>query len=716
MADLFVEILSEEIPAWMQAAAEKQLADAMPKALHSARLGGELHKSWSGPRRLAVAIGKVNPHQEAWVEERRGPRVDAPAKAIDGFRASLGASSVKIDERDTPKGRFLFATINHEERSTSQILPQIINGIIDDFSWPKSQRWGRGKTLWIRPVRRITVIFDGQGVDGRYDLSGGEGIDYGCHSVGHRFLAPSPIDLSGEGDIVERYEVLLKDRYVLVSRDDRRAAIEKGFKRLEGDAKVKIIRDEVLLKEVIGLVEWPNPLMGTIDNSFRKMPWTISAEVMWNHQKYFATGEFGRSLDPHFIVVSNMENDQERNKTIISGNERVLRARLNDARFFWERDKKIGIESFAEDLEKINFFEGLGTMEDKTERLKALSKALYERSTDLCDVNEKEKNDINEAARLAKADLMSNIVNEFPKLRGGIGFYLAHRKINGDNAGDSEGDKVIPEAIAMHYKPVGSEDGIPLGKIAQIVALADKIDTLVGFFGIGKRPTGSGDPYALRRAALGVIRILVEGKISLDLKEVCVEAHKLYPQKSIQNCRDDLVYFIHERLLAWLRDKHGISPDHVKAAIGVEALSGNIWHLKQVAEELSVLFNRPDGARLIEVYRRINNILEAANHNGGAVDKNLLIDPAEINLHQALEKLPLIKDANFEKIKERIAGLDHLCEPIDDFFKQVLVNDPKPRVRTNRFALLAKIRTLMLEVADFSMIESVGTQGGAPKE
>ena len=687
MAELFLELLSEEIPARMQEAAEKMLADAVADGLAGSGLaGGRLSlRSWSGPRRLAVCATEVAPVQPDRSAERRGPRADAPKQAIDGFLKSAGVSRNEAEVRQTPKGDFLFAVIDRKGEPAGSVLPGLVTGVLSGFTWPKEMRWNRSRHGWIRPLHRITALLDGKALDGNLDLGGGVEIAFGNASTGHSMMAPEPFPMTG----ADQYEQELEKRFVIASRARRMDIIQDQLRGLAGKNGLALRDDPGLLAEVAGLVEFPNALLGRIDGSFMELPEEILVTSMRSHQKYFAFKDGKGKLAPVFATVANMAPDKERDATIIAGNERVLRARLADAEFFWGLDRAEGLESMASRLGSIMFFEKLGTMADKSGRIAGLAAAMAEASPADLDADPAAAR---RAGLLAKADLASQTVGEFPETQGVIGGYLA----DGDMA----------EAIAGHYSPQGPDDAIPETGLGRVVALADKIDTLVGFFGIGLAPTGSKDPHALRRAALGVIRIVIESGMVLPLAPVLDEARKGYNLKAVPG---ELMGFLHDRLKVWLRER-GVRHDIVAAVVRPgHARADDLTHLFRMAEALTRMLGTDDGKGLLAGYTRTAKILAAeekkdGSHHGKPVDSALLKAAEEKALFKAVEAMGKPVESTDEAIG-RMESLGKLRARIDDFFEAVVVNDGDPKVRDNRLNLLGRIRDQMDGIADFSAIE-----------
>ena len=688
MAELFLEVFGEEIPARMQVAAEQRMAETLSKALKDAGLGGDAPRSWSGPRRIAVSISGVATSQPDLNEERRGPRADAPEQAIAGFLKGAGISRDQAETRSTPKGDFLFAVINKKGQAASDVIPDMISGLLAQFSWPKSMRWGRGKQRWVRPLHRINVIFDGKPLAGTMPLSdqADDQIAFGALSFGHRMLSPQDVPLT-TGDA---YEDALAPHFVMVDRQKRIDHITATMADMTASENRMVKDDQGLMAEVAGLVEYPHPIMGTIQDDFMSLPQEILVVSMRSHQKYFAVLEQDGKLAPRFITIANMTPDAARDDMIRAGNERVLSARLADARFFWDQDRAAPLESGLPRLKGITFFEGLGSMSDKADRMANLAGVIAEKIG--ADVNAAKR-----AALLAKADLVSETVGEFPELQGIIGGYLA--------AFDES--EAVATAITDHYRPEGPQDTVPSDPLTIAVALADKIDTLTGFFGIGELPTGSKDPFALRRAALGVLRLVAQNNLDLRLNEVFTEAAKGF---SFEKSSDELLPFLHDRLKVWLRDQ-GIRHDVVTAVVRMnDSRHDDLVHLISLAQTLADVLTSDDGQGLMAGYRRASNILSAeekkdkATYNGD-VNKDLLQGDAEQSLFKEVVTLSEYTLKSTDDMVAQINRLGQLRGPIDAFFDQTTVNDDDANIRVNRLNLLGKIRGLMEILADFSAIE-----------
>ncbi|MEK9595639.1 MAG: glycine--tRNA ligase subunit beta [Rhodospirillaceae bacterium] len=690
MAEFLLELFSEEIPARMQARAAADLKRIFVDGLQAAGLDFGSARAFVTPRRLALVIDDLPLAQADRREEKRGPRADAPEKAIAGFLGSVGLSRAQVEERETPKGLFLFAVVEQSGRPTADLLVELSERAVRDLPWPKSQRWARNTQRYVRPLQAVLAIFDGVTLTGEIDL-GDWRLRFTDETRGHRFLAPEPLKIQNFKD----YQAQLADAYVILDRADRKARILEQATALAAAEGLRLIDDPGLLDEVAGLIEWPHPLMGTIDSAFMEIPPEVLTTSMRSHQKYFALEDSTGKLANRFVVVANMAADADRDQTIIAGNERVLRARLSDAKFFWDTDRDALLASRVAALGNVTFYEKLGGMADKVTRMTDLADYLA-RSIDGCDHTLAVR-----AAHLAKADLTTAMVYEFPEVQGIMGQYYARH--------DAE-PEAVAAAIAEHYAPAGPSDDCPTAPVSIAVALADKIDLLVGFFAIDEKPTGSKDPFALRRAALGVIRLVVENQLRLPLQTVFDHARSLYGDLTGPGATADLLPFLADRLKVHLREQ-GVRHDLIQA---VFALGGedDLVRLLARVEALSRFVASDDGENLLIAFRRASNIVAAEEKKAGdsftgAVDPSHLTETTEKALHQALSAADTaltaaLKDEDFAAAMLALAALR---APLDAFFENVIVNADDPTLRINRLRLLTHIRSAMGKVADFGEIE-----------
>ncbi len=682
MPELLLEILSEEIPARMQKRAADDLKRLVCDGLKGAGLEFSSAEAFATPRRLALVIDGLPVSQPDVSEERRGPRADAPEKAMAGFKGSLPEGAV-IEERETEKGTFLFATVDIKGRAAADVLAEVLPKALGDLPWPKSMRWASHEFRWVRVIHSMIAQFDGAVVP--FALGP---VTSGASTVGHRFLAPDAIEVADFAD----YKQKLLAAKVMLDPAERRAKIAADADALAEAEGLSFKDDPTLLDEVTGLVEWPVVYMGGIDDEFMDVPPEVLITSMKSHQKYFSCLDANGDLANRFIVVANTETD-DGGKQVVAGNERVLRARLSDAKFFWDQDRKTSLSSKAPALKDRVFHAKLGSMDEKVDRVQALAAdvAAYVPGAD--------KDRVRSAARLAKADLSTGMVGEFPELQGLMGRYYAIH--------DGESEEVA-DAIAEHYSPLGPNDSCPSKPVSVCVSLADKIDSLVGFFAIDEKPTGSKDPFALRRAALGVIRLVLENGLRLPLKAEFAKARELY--RADTDPADDLLAFFADRLKVHLREQ-GVRHDAIDA---VFALGGedDLVRLMARVEALTAFLGSDDGENLLTAYRRAANILKIEEKKDerrydGAVDGGAFQQDEERDLHRGLSEAgPAIAQAVAEEdFASAMAALARLRGPVDAFFDGVQVNADDAALRENRLKLLNEIRAALGGVADFSKIE-----------
>ncbi len=755
MPQLLLEILSEEIPARMQAKAEADLVKALMDGLTAAGLIPEGIKGFSGPRRL-VAVADGLPVKSAdVVEDVIGPKEGAPEAAIQGFLKKAGLSDiVQAHVHEVPKkGRVYVAHVRKPGRQTADVIAALVPQIIRGFHWPKSMRWGTGDLRWVRPISRILCTFDGEVVP--FEI---EGIKSDNLTEGHRVMGRGPYKVRRFDD----YSDVLKNKgRVILDREERKETILTDARQLCAAQNLELVDDIGLLEEVAGLAEYPVVIMGDMDPSFLDLPPEVIKLSMRTHQKYFAVRDPAKTdggLAPKFVVVANL-NAADGGKKIAEGNSRVLSARLNDARFFWDNDRKVSLESRFEKLGNIVFHEKLGTVKDKAERVMALAKELAPKVG--ADPAQAER-----AAKLAKCDLVSDMVGEFAELEGVMGRYYATLQ---------KEPQAVADAVRDHYKPKGPGDSVPSDPVGVAVALAEKLDTLAGFWTIDEKPTGSKDPFALRRAALGIVRLILQNQLRISLGFECWEAsrrhvlstfdsdprikeldsfHSALPKgvgedvvaaflkdflrrhpaeaisASIQESAMDsarlaasLRDFLLERLRVQLKEQGG-RHDLVEAAIvlqgqgvtidGVksDAIDDDLVRIAKRVEALGEFLSTEDGKNLLAGYKRAANILAIEEKKDGrsysGQGKALKGDPAEVAaLVSALEKAAPEADAALEK--EDFAGamraLSKLRAPVDAFFDKVTVNADDKDARVNRLMILSQIRDALGRVADFSKVE-----------
>ncbi|MBJ7533058.1 glycine--tRNA ligase subunit beta [Rhodomicrobium vannielii ATCC 17100] len=740
MPNLLLELFSEEIPARLQGRGADDLAKLVTEALTKGGLTVGATRTLFGPRRIVFIADDVPAHSAATVEERKGPRTSAPAKALEGFVKAAGLNS--IDEAQVvkdPKGDYYLARSEKPGRAAADIIAEAVPEIIRKFPWPKSMRWGNGRLRWIRPLHSILCLFDDKPVAFEVD-----GIKSGDITYGHRFLSgenatqPKVVKVARISD----YADALMHAKVVVAGEHRAKAILEGAHTAASDAGLALVEDHGLLAENAGLVEWPVVLSGQFEESFLDVPEEILMTSMKAHQKCFSlrSAKTGK-LANRFILVSNLEA-VDGGKAIVAGNERVIRARLSDAKFFWENDRKRPLEGLTALLGQVTFHEKLGTQLERVERIKALAR-------ELAPIVGANPDDAERAAHLAKADLMSETVGEFPELQGIIGRYIAL----------AQGEKpAVADAIAEHYKPQGPSDAVPTNPVAVAVALADKVDMLVGFWAIDEKPTGSKDPFALRRAALGVIRIVLENGLRLAIfptirlhyfllqRERESEGHLRRAEALLRDFSDisetkefnqlferqlakaefpsslldrlnkaqfgasDLLAFFADRLKVYLRDQ-GERHDLIDAVFALPGQDDLLMVVRRV-EALGRFLETDDGKSLLALVRRALNILRIeekkdARAFDGEPAAKLLKEKEEKALASAVKAVG--KDVRAalatEDFEAAMAALAKLRAPVDAFFDKVTVNADAADIRENRLTLLAQIRALTLDIADFSKIE-----------
>jgi glycyl-tRNA synthetase beta chain len=684
MAELLLELFSEEIPARMQARASEDLARLLAAKLAEAGLEYKDIKTFATPRRLTAVVDGLPARSPDVREEKKGPRVDAPEAAIKGFLKSAGLASVEqAKQRDDKKGAYYVALIEKRGRATAEVVAEIVPDIVKSFPWPKSMRWGSGKLRWVRPLHAILCLLDGKVVEFEID-----GIRSGKKTRGHRFMAPESFAVKDFADYAKK----LREAKVVLDGDERAKIILDGARELAKKEKLTLVEDGGLLAENAGLTEWPIPLMGSFDQAFLQVPAEVLATAMKAHQKCFSLRR-GDKLANRFILIANLKA-KDGGEAIVAGNERVIAARLADAKFFFDQDRKVLLEERVPKLKEIVFHDKLGSQYDRIQRLRLLVR-------EIAPLVGARPDDAERAAILSKADLLSGMVGEFPELQGVMGRYYAL---------DQQESPAVADAIAAHYKPLGPSDDVPREKVAIALALADKLNMLVGFWAIDEKPTGSKDPYALRRAALGIIRIVLENNVRLPLlKEVLSQLRSNWPKSDVRVASTSLLVFFADRLKVHLREQ-GARHDLVDA---VFALGGDdlLMIVKRV-EALGKFLDTEDGANLLTGTKRAINILRIEEKKDNVTydqtpDPNLLKRIEEKALAKAVgevERAAAAAVAN-EDFEAAMAAMALLRTPVDEFFDAVTVNTQEPGLRENRLRLLNRIRATTLTVADFSKIE-----------
>lgn len=740
MPDLLIELFSEEIPARMQKRAGEDLQKLVTNGLVEAGLTYASAAAFTTPRRLTLTVEGLLDQSPTTREERKGPKADAPEKAIEGFLRGAGLTRDQVEERETPKGNVLFAVIEKPGRPAAEIIAEVLEATIRNFPWPKSMRWGSGPLKWARPLHSVLCILTDEAghsvVPGEVD-----GITFGDTTEGHRFMAPGRFPVTSFDD----YSAKLARANVVLDASERANTIWNDATNAAFANGLEVVEDKGLLAEVAGLVEWPVVLMGKIGDDFLDLPPEVLQTSMKEHQKFFSVRNPKTGRIERFITVANRET-ADNGATILAGNEKVLSARLADAKFFWENDlrtvREVGLEGMAKPLADVTFHNKLGSQAERVARIEALARELAPFVGAKPDLAA-------EAARIVKADLASEMVYEFPELQGIMGRYYA------EAAGHDDG---VPEACEEHYSPLGPSDDVPTASVSVAVALADKLDTLTGFWAIDEKPTGSKDPFALRRAALGVTRLILENQLTLNLANAAAArvglhvamlaesttaseyeafANKLQIDADFQAKFDaikadgegslpsfgfndvgsktlplatNLIAFFHDRLKVYLRDQ-GIRHDIIDACIAMEG-NDDLTLLVKRAGALSETLATDDGENLIQGFKRANNILTQAEDADGVeysygADIKFAEEPQETALFEALDTAeariaPAMEAQDFTTAMSAMACLRG---PIDAFFEAVQINAENQTVRRNRLNLLSRIRTLCLSVADLTKVE-----------
>ncbi len=754
MPDLLIELLSEEIPARMQARAAEDLQKIVTGGLVEAGLTYAGARAFATPRRLVLAISGLSAQSAAQREERKGPRTDAPAAALEGFLRATGLGLDQLEKRDDKKGEVFFAVIARPGRAAPEIVAEVLEAAIRNFPWPKSMRWSAGTLRWVRPLSRILCILSDEAGSTTVPLTI-DGIEAGDLTEGHRFMAPGAFAVRSFDD----YATRLARAFVRLDAADRAAHIWADATNAAFADGLEVVEDAGLLAEVAGLVEWPVVLMGEIGAAFLDLPAEVLQVSMRVHQKFFSVRDPKSGRIERFITVANRET-ADQGKLVLAGNRKVLSARLSDAKFFWQNDLRRvmaeGLEGMARGLENVTFHHKLGSQADRVKRIEALAREIAPMVGAKPDLAA-------EAARICKADLQSAMVGEFPELQGIMGRYYAKA------AGHDDG---VPEACEMHYKPLGPTDDVPTDPVSVAVALADKIDTLTGFWAIGLVPTGSKDPFALRRAVLGATRLIDKNQVRLPLSallfsqifkhrmnevyskgvlsegelffleewyrrvaanrgekpqaiadELVVEFGMRDPKIDIVGSGtveevvgdvvvycEDLVAFFHDRLKVHLRDQ-GIRHDVIDACLAMPN-PDDLTLLVKRAEALSAFLKTDDGENLLQGFKRANNILTQAEAKDGVeysygAEEKFAEDPAERGLFKALDaaQAAISSAIEAEDFASAMQGMASLRAPIDAFFEAVQVNSDNQLLRRNRLNLLHRIRTICLGTADLTRIE-----------
>ena len=692
MADFLLELLSEEIPARMQARARNDLARLFAEGMEAAGLATGAIDTHSTPRRLVLIAHDVADATQAAREEIKGPRSSAPPQALEGFLRKTGLTRDQLEERDG----ILFAAVERPGRAAAEVIAEAVKGIVADFPWPKSMRWGPNSSKssslrWVRPLHSIVAILGEQIVPIEID-----GVRSGATTVGHRFHHPGAITIGGAHDYAQK----LRACHVIVDQDERERLIRDSAAKVAAEAALTLLDDEGLVVENAGLTAWPVPLIGRFDPDFLDVPREVIVLTMRTNQKYFACIDENADLASAFVCVANV-SASDGGAAIVEGNRRVLAARLADARFFWEQDLKVPLDEQAKKLDEIVFHEKLGTIADKVERIAKLARWLIESGVIKADADQVER-----AARLAKADLVTGMVGEFPELQGVIGGYLA----------DAQGEpRVVTAAIRDHYRPVGQGDEVPTAPATVAISLADKLDTICAFFGIDQKPTGSKDPFALRRAAIASIELIIRNRLRLSLTgavrgALAIRAGQMKEADAahrLDRTASDVLEFFADRLKVQQRDA-GVRHDLIDAVFSLGGEDDLVRLLARV-NALQEFVETAEGGDLLTAYKRAANILKREKWEGksqsGVTGADL--EPHERDLIATLDAAEpaAVQGIEAEDFTSAMAALAFMRTPIDDFFDHVTVNDPDAAKRERRLNLLMRFRDAVNRVADFSKIE-----------
>ncbi|MES2984125.1 MAG: glycine--tRNA ligase subunit beta [Pseudomonadota bacterium] len=654
MATFLLELFSEEIPSRMQRGAAEQLQRLIASGFEKNMLQPTATKTFVSPRHLAIQCEGLPLIQPDTREEKRGPKLGAPAQALSGFLTASGLTLEQCEQRDG----YYYATIERKGRPVAQVVREVVEAALAAFSWPKSMRWGSRPLVWVRPLHRIACLLDEAVIPVQFAHLTGSNI-----TQGHRFLSPAEITIPHAA----QYESLLASAHVIVDYTARRAKIAAAIAALASAAKLSVVTDEALLDEVTGLVEWPVPLLGMFDAAFLTLPPEVLISEMKVHQRYFALNDASGALTNQFIAVANMVT-ADGGKAVIAGNARVLRARLSDGAFYWEQDRKKSLRDWADGLKDVVFHAKVGMMDEKVARIETLALTLAKA------VGFTDTASVTRAAQLCKADLTSGMVGEFPDLQGIMGRYYATAQ--GESA-------AVADAIRDHYKPVGANDSVPESPLAAIIAIADKLDAIISLFAAGEKPTGSKDPLALRRAALGVLRILNHHQWSLDIASLD------------SRVTADVSEFFRDRLQNLLREE-GLRADVVDAYLSTAEHGFNPLAIATRARTLAEWLATSAGKESLAAIKRASNILAAeekkAKKSFDPSTAASLPKPADQKLIAALQQ-PITTPK----------GLESLTAPINQFFTDILVTEPD--FRNARLGLLAQVRATAATIADFSKIE-----------
>lgn len=690
MSDFILELLSEEIPSRMQKQASEYLLREFRQQTEGAGLEVGQIQSFYSTRRLTLIVTNMKSQTAAMTVEKLGPRIDSPDNAINGFLRSNNIKSIDdCDILDDKKGKRYGYIETVPAKTAITILPPIIEEIIRKFSWPKSMRWGNGNSRWVRPLRNIMAIIYENNTVNKLKINV-EGLLANDYTFGHRFLKNQKIYIKGVSDYFEA----LINNLVIADQGQRRELILEQISKIEKKFDISVIKDEKLLEEVSGLVEWPIALCAEFDEKFLNLPDEVLQTSMRSHQKYFSVAEKKtKNLTNKFILISNIQTSDEGNSVIL-GNQRVLSARLYDAKYFWDRDIDQPLIDNLRLLDSVTYHQKLGSLGSKVERIELIALEL-DQTLGLNLEN------IPIAAKLIKNDLLSEMVGEFPDLQGIMGSYYAERQGY---------DEDVCDAIKNHYMPVTPRDETPKKALSFCLSVADKIDTLVGFWSIGETPTGSKDPYALRRAGNGLIRNIIENKLDFDFAhfiEKILQKSDLLKKQQHSSVREGLVNFMNERFRGYILDnKYDV---RICDAISRDDDFVNYYMTLSRIQLLSQFIKTDNGLSLLKALKRINNILDPSlsNNTFGEIDKKIFTSDVENNLYTGIEKLrkKKSKSNDITEIKKYLSDVSILADPINDFFENIIVNDEDKNIRTNRFFLLNSVIDLTSNIFDISKIE-----------
>lgn len=690
MSDFILELLSEEIPSRMQKQASEYLLREFKQQTEDAGLEFGQIQSFYSMRRLTLIVTNMKSQTAEMKVEKLGPRIDSPDNAINGFLRSNNIKSIDdCDILDDKKGKRYRYIETVPAKTAITILPTIIEEIIHKFSWPKSMRWGNGTSRWVRPLRNImAIIYENNSVNKlKINI---EGLFANDFTFGHRFLKNQKIYVKGVSDYFET----LTSHLVIANQEQRRELILEQISKIEKKYDISVIKDEKLLEEVSGLVEWPIALCAEFDEKFLNLPDEVLQTSMRSHQKYFSvTEKKTKNLTNKFILISNIQTPDKGNSVVL-GNQRVLSARLYDAKYFWDRDIDQPLIDNLRLLNSVTYHQKLGSLGSKVERIELIALEL-DQTLGLSLEN------IPIAAKLIKNDLLSEMVGEFPDLQGIMGSYYA--ELQGY-------DEDVCDAIKNHYMPVTPRDETPKKALSFCLSVADKIDTLVGFWSIGETPTGSKDPYALRRAGNGLIRNIIENELDFDFAdfiEKILRKSDLLKKQQHKSVREGLINFMNERFQSYILDnKYDV---RICDAIFCDDDFVNYYMSLSRIQLLSQFIKKDSGLSLLKAMKRINNILDQSlsQNTFGQIDKKIFTSDVENNLYTGIEKLrkKKPKSNDITEIKKYLSDLSILAEPINDFFENIIVNDEDKNIRANRFFLLSSVIDLTSNIFDISKIE-----------